>query len=121
MKSNLVCVTPDNVTIAICRHEVADVAGLTSFSFGEDEVDRYVMIWKKVLLQDIKCSRTKIVQTCKQLYWFLLLYKEFAPTDEELAAYRRGEEWDAEKAKQEAKLKVTNACLWQLRSPHPHT
>lgn len=29
-------------------HEVADVAGLTSFSFGIEEEDRYVMIWKKV-------------------------------------------------------------------------
>jgi hypothetical protein len=64
----------------ICRailHEVADVAGLTSFSFGQDEVDRYVMVWKK----------------------------EFAPSDEELAAYRRGDEWDPEKAKQLAKQK----------------
>ncbi|ESO82348.1 hypothetical protein LOTGIDRAFT_95271, partial [Lottia gigantea] len=59
-------------------HEVADVAGLTSFSFGLDEQDRYVMLWKK----------------------------EFAPGDEELLAYRRGEEWDPEKAKQLAKEKV---------------
>ena len=29
-------------------HEVADVAGLTSFSFGIEEQDRYVMVWKKV-------------------------------------------------------------------------
>lgn len=53
-------------------HEVADVASLTSFSFGLEEQDRYVMIWKK----------------------------EFAPSDEELLAYRRDEEWDPEKAKQ---------------------
>ena len=32
--------------------------------------------------------------------------QEFAPTDDELSAYRRGEEWDAERAKQEAKMKV---------------
>ena len=31
-----------------CSHEVADVAGLTSFSFGQEEDDRYVMVWKKV-------------------------------------------------------------------------
>ena len=31
-----------------CSHEVSDVAGLASFSFGQDEVDRYVMLWKKV-------------------------------------------------------------------------
>ncbi|XP_076451448.1 sperm-associated antigen 7 homolog [Babylonia areolata] len=58
-------------------HEVADVAGLASFSFGHEEEDRYVMVWKK----------------------------EFAPSDEELLAYRRGEEWDPEKAKEMARLK----------------
>ncbi|XP_050414518.1 sperm-associated antigen 7 homolog [Patella vulgata] len=58
-------------------HEVADVAGLTSFSFGQEEEDRYVMLWKK----------------------------EFAPSDEEVLAYRRGEVWDPEKAKQLAKEK----------------
>lgn len=31
-----------------CRHDVAEVAGLTSFSFGEEEESRYVMIFKKV-------------------------------------------------------------------------
>lgn len=30
------------------RHDVAEVAGLTSFSFGEDEESRYVMLFKKV-------------------------------------------------------------------------
>lgn len=29
------------------RHDVVEVAGLTSFSFGEDEDSRYVMIFKK--------------------------------------------------------------------------
>ncbi|XP_005110156.1 sperm-associated antigen 7 homolog [Aplysia californica] len=58
-------------------HEVSEVAGLTSFSFGHEEEDRYVLMWKK----------------------------EFAPSDEELLAYRRGEEWDPEKAKEMEKLK----------------
>ncbi|KAJ8266202.1 hypothetical protein GJAV_G00127650 [Gymnothorax javanicus] len=53
-------------------HDVAEVAGLTSFSFGEDEESRYVMIFKK----------------------------EFAPSDEELDAYRKGEEWDPQKAEE---------------------
>lgn len=53
-------------------HEVADVAGLTSFSFGVEEHDRYVMIWKK----------------------------EFAPTDDEINTLRAGKEWDPEKAKE---------------------
>uniref|UniRef100_A0A3B1J3L4 Sperm-associated antigen 7 homolog n=2 Tax=Astyanax mexicanus TaxID=7994 RepID=A0A3B1J3L4_ASTMX len=58
-------------------HDVAEVAGLTSFSFGEDEESRYVMLFKK----------------------------EFAPCDEELEAYRRGEEWDVAKAEERRKLK----------------
>ncbi|GFO00790.1 sperm-associated antigen 7-like protein [Plakobranchus ocellatus] len=61
-------------------HDVAEVAGLTSFSFGEEEEDRYVMLWKK----------------------------EFAPSDDELLAYRKGEEWNPEKAKELAMHKV---CL----------
>ncbi|KAK3740264.1 hypothetical protein QZH41_017830, partial [Actinostola sp. cb2023] len=51
-------------------HDVAEVAGLTTFSFGEEEVDRYVMLFKK----------------------------EFPPPDEELEAYRNGEEYDPETA-----------------------
>jgi hypothetical protein len=55
-----------------CRHDVAEVAGVPAFSIGEEGVDRHVMIFKR----------------------------EFAPSDDELAALRRGEEWDPEKAKQ---------------------
>lgn len=51
-------------------HEVAEVAGLASFSFGQEEIDRCVIVWKK----------------------------EFAPSDEEFAALRAGEEWDPERA-----------------------
>ncbi|XP_029436520.1 sperm-associated antigen 7 [Rhinatrema bivittatum] len=58
-------------------HDVVEVAGLTSFSFGDDEESRYVMIFKK----------------------------EFAPSDEELEAYRKGEEWDPQKAGEKRKLK----------------
>ncbi|XP_054482217.1 sperm-associated antigen 7 homolog [Anoplopoma fimbria] len=58
-------------------HDVAEVAGLTSFSFGEDEESRYVMLFKK----------------------------EFAPLDEELEAYRKGEEWDPQLAEQRRRLK----------------
>lgn len=63
-------------------HDVADIAGLTAFSFGEEEVDRYVIVFKK----------------------------EFAPVDDELAAYRKGEEWDPEKAKAAAKQKELEAA-----------
>lgn len=58
-------------------HDVVEVAGLTSFSFGEDDECRYVMIFKK----------------------------EFAPSDEELDSYRHGEEWDPQKAEEKRKLK----------------
>lgn len=33
---------------SLLRHDVVEVAGLTSFSFGEDNDCRYVMIFKKV-------------------------------------------------------------------------
>ena len=54
-----------------CRHDVAEVAGVPAFSIGEEGVDRHVMIFKR----------------------------ECTPSDDELAALRRGEEWDPEKAK----------------------
>uniref|UniRef100_A0A7N5P8V6 Sperm-associated antigen 7-like n=1 Tax=Ailuropoda melanoleuca TaxID=9646 RepID=A0A7N5P8V6_AILME len=58
-------------------HDVAEVAGLASFSFGDDEDSRYVMLFKK----------------------------EFAPCDEELEAYRRGEEWDPRQAEERRRMK----------------
>lgn len=67
----------DNVRRSII-HDVAEVAGATSFSFGQREEDRYVIIFKK----------------------------EYAPTDEELNAYRRGETWDPEEARVLAKQKA---------------
>jgi len=53
-------------------HDVADVAGLVGYSFGEEDVDRYMQVWKK----------------------------EFAPCEGELSALRRGEEWDPVRYKQ---------------------
>ena len=54
-------------------HDVAEVAGLVSYSFGEEEVDRHIQIWKK----------------------------EFSPCEGELSALRRGETWDPVKQQQE--------------------
>lgn len=77
-------------------HEVADIAGLTSFSFGLEEQDRYVMLWKK----------------------------EFAPSDDELLAYRKDEEWDPEKAKEIARkraqeqLEATQKKVTTKITPH---
>ncbi|XP_051950098.1 sperm-associated antigen 7 homolog [Xyrauchen texanus] len=69
-------------------HDVAEVAGLSSFSFGEDEESRYVMLFKK----------------------------EFAPSDEELEAYRNGEEWDPQKAEERRRLKEQAALEMEADS-----
>ena len=61
---------------------MAEVAGVLAYSIGEEEVDRHVMLFKR----------------------------EFAPCDDELAALRRGEEWDPQKAKEIA-LKVVFKLL----------
>ena len=42
------CVSIPMMICSVVRHEVADVAGLASFSFGFEEEYRYVMLWKKV-------------------------------------------------------------------------
>ena len=47
-------------------HDVIEIAGLVSFTFGEEEVDRHIQVWKK----------------------------EFSPSEDELNTLRRGEEWD---------------------------
>ena len=44
-----------------------------------------------------------------------LLPQEFAPSDEELDSYRRGEEWDPQKAEEKRKLKVSYS--WQSLEP----
>nr|XP_022343601.1 sperm-associated antigen 7 homolog [Crassostrea virginica] len=71
-------------------HEVADVAGLTSFSFGIEEQDRYVMVWKK----------------------------EFAPTDDEINSLRAGKEWNPEMAKELEKQRELER-LSAVESSHP--
>ncbi|XP_063608014.1 sperm-associated antigen 7-like [Penaeus indicus] len=66
----------DRVARSIVR-DVADVAGLTTYAFGVEDVDRHVMVFKK----------------------------EYVLTEDELEAYKNGEEWDPEKAKEAAMLK----------------
>ena len=48
----------------LCSHEVADVAGLTSFSFGQEEIDRYVMLWKKVFyyMNHLDCIGMELIK-----------------------------------------------------------
>jgi len=47
-------------------HDVCEVAGLVAYSFGEEDVDRHTVVWKK----------------------------ESAPAEEELACLRAGKRWD---------------------------
>lgn len=53
-------------------HEIAEIAGLSAFSFGEEDIDRHIVIYKK----------------------------EFTPCSEELNALRRGLPWDPNAVKQ---------------------
>ncbi|XP_012057988.1 PREDICTED: sperm-associated antigen 7 homolog [Atta cephalotes] len=52
-------------------HDVAEVANILAYSFGEEGVDRYIMIFKK----------------------------EHAPSEDQLNTLRKGEEWNEEVAK----------------------
>ncbi|XP_026808717.1 SCAN domain-containing protein 3 isoform X1 [Rhopalosiphum maidis] len=52
-------------------HEIAEDAGMLAYSFGEEEVDRYIMIFKK----------------------------DFPPSEDELNALRNGQEWNDDIAK----------------------
>lgn len=56
-------------------HDVAEVAGMTAYSFGEEDVDRHIIVFKR----------------------------EYPPTEDELATLRNGEEWTEEKAKELAR------------------
>lgn len=55
---------------------MAQIAGLTAMSFGVEDVDRYIVIYKK----------------------------ENAPSEDEIFARRNGEEWNADTAKKYAQM-----------------
>lgn len=59
-------------------HEIAETAGLSAFSFGEEDIDRHVVVYKK----------------------------EFTPCQEELSAYRRGLEWKPKLVEEESTPEV---------------
>ncbi|RWS25585.1 Sperm-associated antigen 7-like protein [Leptotrombidium deliense] len=67
--------TMDKVLRSIV-HDVAEIAGLPAFSLGFEDVDRHVVVYKK----------------------------ETLPSEDELAALRKGEEYDPEKAKLKREL-----------------
>jgi len=69
-------------------HDVAEITGLVSYSFGEEDVDRFIQVWKK----------------------------EFSPCDEELAALRRGEVYDPIKQKQEEEQRALQEQLENERA-----
>lgn len=53
------------------RHDVAEIANIWAYSFGEEGIDRHIVIFKR----------------------------EHAPSEDQLNALRRGEEWNEEIAK----------------------
>ncbi|XP_075210598.1 sperm-associated antigen 7 [Lycorma delicatula] len=56
-------------------HDVAEVAGMTAYSFGEEGIDRYTIVYKK----------------------------DKPPSEDELSTLRLGEEWNEQKAEEIAK------------------
>jgi hypothetical protein len=63
-------------------HDVSEIAGLNAFSFGIEDVDRHTVVYKK----------------------------EFSPSEDELNALRKGEEYDPQKVKLIKQL-VTFFCI----------
>lgn len=62
--------------ITYVRHDIADDAGLFAMSFGVEEVDRYITVYKK----------------------------EFVPTEDEITARKNQEEWNEDTAKKYQEL-----------------
>lgn len=56
--------------VFVNRHDVVEVAGLIGMSFGQDDVDRYTIVYKK----------------------------DYAPSEDEVLARRNGELWNEQKA-----------------------
>ncbi|XP_065199221.1 sperm-associated antigen 7 homolog [Sycon ciliatum] len=72
-------------------HEIADIAGLVSFAFGEEDVNRHLIIWKK----------------------------EQAPCDAELAALRAGVPYDPAAVAAAAEAAKQSASATRLARPKP--
>lgn len=64
-------------------HDVAEVAGLVGMSFGQEGVDRHMVVYKK----------------------------EYTPNEDEIQARRDGEEWNADKAKEYAENRVKKKLI----------
>jgi len=72
-----------NINILFIRHEIAEDAGMLAYSFGEEEVDRYIMVFKK----------------------------DNPPSDDELNALRSGHEWN-DKVAQRILAQVRNILFF---------
>ncbi|CAB3977017.1 sperm-associated antigen 7 [Paramuricea clavata] len=69
-------------------HDVAEIAGITSYSFGDEGINKHIILFKK----------------------------EFAPTEEELTVLKKGEGYDPEKIKHALEEKKLKASSSQERS-----
>lgn len=58
------------------RHDVAQIAGMTAISFGVEDIDRYIVVYKK----------------------------DLGPSDDEVAARRNGDEWNGKTAEKYAQM-----------------
>lgn len=65
---------------------MAQIAGLTAMSFGMEDIDRYIVVYKK----------------------------DQPPSEDEIFARRNGEEWNAETAKKYAKMVLHN-CIGKIQ------
>lgn len=70
-----------SIQLSDSRHDVTQIAGLTAMSFGMEDVDRYIVVYKK----------------------------EHGPSEDEIFARRNGEDWNPETAEKYAK-KVWHIC-----------
>lgn len=66
------------MNVCICRHDVAQIAGLTAMSFGMEDLDRYIVVYKK----------------------------EYAPSEDEIFARRNGEDWNDATAQKYAQMVI---------------
>lgn len=71
------------------RHDVCAIAGFTAMSFGDEDVDRYIVVYKK----------------------------DFGPSEDEVFARRNGQQWNAETAKEYAQ-KVCKPILHTCKIGH---
>merc|ERR1719186_2100031 len=88
-------------------HDVAEIAGLVTYSVGEEDVDRHIQVWKK----EVSPCEGELAALRRGDEWdpvkedvdrhIQVWKKEFSPCEGELAALRRGDEWDPVKEKLE--------------------